>query len=109
MLVEQLEHGHDGGGERQRYAHEESGSVDGGVWVARAATENAQQRVETRQRRAFCCGMQRVLAGVTAAQGAGPVREFCWCVGLAGAGREDAVRLAGCEGSVSLAWRAGVG
>ena len=27
----------------------------------------------------------------------------------AGAGREDAVRLAGCEGSVSLAWRAGVG
>ena len=27
----------------------------------------------------------------------------------AGAGREDAVRLAECEGSVSLAWRAGVG
>ena len=32
MLVEQLEHGHDGGGERQRYAHEESGSVDGGMY-----------------------------------------------------------------------------
>ena len=54
------------------------------VWVARAA----QQRVETRQHRAFCCGMQRVLAGVTAAQGVGPVREFCWCVGL-----EQGVRM----------------
>ena len=71
--------------------------------------ENAQQRVETRQHRAFCCGMQRVLARATAAQGVGPVREFCWCVGLEQGGREDAVRLAGCEGSVSLAWRAGVG
>ena len=29
-----------------------------------------------------------------------------WCG--AGAGREDVVRLVGCEGSVSLAWRAGV-
>ena len=31
MMGRQLEHGHDGGGERQRYAHEESGSVDGGM------------------------------------------------------------------------------
>ena len=61
------------------------------VWVARAA----QQRVETRQHRAFCCGMQRVLAGVTAAQGVGPVREFCWCVGLEQGVRMRAVRLAG--------------
>ena len=27
----------------------------------------------------------------------------------AGAGREDAVRLTGCDGSMSLAWRAGEG
>ena len=66
------------------------------VWVARAATENAQQRVETRQHRAFCCGMQRVLAGVTAAQGVGPVRVFCWCVGLEQGVRMRCGWLAGC-------------
>ena len=30
-------------------------------------------------------------------------------LGVAGSGGDDAVRLAGCEGSVSLAWRTGEG
>ena len=30
-------------------------------------------------------------------------------LGVAGSGGDDAVRLAGCEGSVSLAWRTGAG
>ena len=41
--------------------------------------------------------------------GCGCSSEGVLLVRGAGAGREDAVRLAGCEGSVSLAWRAGVG
>ena len=107
MLVEQLEHGHDGGGERQRYAHEESGSVDGGMGGEsgdgeRATTRGDEAASGVLLRNAASFGRGHSSAGCGSSEGVLLVRG-------AGAGREDAVRLAGCEGSVSLAWRAGVG
>ena len=107
MLVEQLEHRHDGGGERQRYAHEESGSVDGGMGGEsgdgeRATTRGDEAASGVLLRNAASFGRGHSSAGCRSSEGVLLVRG-------AGAGREDAVRLAGCEGCVSLAWRAGVG
>ena len=103
MLVEQLEHGHDGGGERQRYAHEEPGSVGGGMGGESGATTSGDEAASgVLLRNAASFGRGHSSAGCGSSEGVLLVRG-------AGAGREDAVRLAGCEGSVSLAWRAGVG
>ena len=103
MLVEQLEHGHDGGGERQRYAHEEPGSVGGGMGGESGATTSGDEAASgVLLRNAASFGRGHSSAGCGSSEGVLLVRG-------AGAGREDAVRLAGCEGSVSLAGRAGVG
>ena len=105
MLVEQLEHGHDGGGERQRYAHEESGSVDGGMGgesgdgeraTTRTCRDEAASGVLLRNAASF--GRGHSSAGCGSSEGVLLVRG-------AGAGREDAVRLAGgvrgkCESDV---------
>ena len=98
-----LRHGHDGGGERQRYAHEEPGSVGGGMGGESGATTSGDEAASgVLLRNAASFGRGHSSAGCGSSEGVLLVRG-------AGAGREDAVRLAGGEGSVSLAWRAGVG
>ena len=108
MLVEQFEHGGDEGGEPQQRAREESGSSSG--------------RMDGEDERGTRAGMRghRGLAQRKLCMHAGPFErgesssgldfgEDISLLGAAGSGSGDAVRLMGCEGSVSLAWRTGEG
>ena len=108
MLVEQLEHGDDEDGEPQQRAREESGS--------------SSSRMDGEDERGTRAGMRRHrgLAQRKLCMHAGPFDrgesssgldfgEDISLLGAAGSGSGDAVRLMGCEGSVSLAWRTGEG
>ena len=116
MRVEQPEHAEDEDGEPWQRAREESGGSAGWAartrtaaagWVARTTRTYAQQAARLRCGK-FAC-MRAVLPGVRTAQACLGYGEDVWLLGVAGSGGDDAVRLAGCEGSVSLAWRTGEG
>ena len=108
MLVELLEHGDDEDGEAQQSAREESGSGSGRV-------DGEDERGERAGMRGDCRIAQRKLCvhagsfrsgGSSAGLDSG---EDVSLLGAAGSGGGDAVRLMGCEGSVSLAWKTGEG
>ena len=66
------------------------------------------QQAAGKAMRKVCVHAGSSSVGVRTAQAWVMGRMFRW-LGPAGSGGDDAVRLAGCEGSVSLAWRTGEG
>ena len=108
MLVEQLEHGDDEDGVPQQSVREESGSGSGRV----EGEEERGTRAGMRGDRGFAqrklcthaAGFRRGDSSASLDSG-----EDVSLLGAAGSGGGDAVRLMGCEGSVSLAWKTGEG
>ena len=76
-------------------------------WVARTTRAYAQQAAGLRWGKFACMHAGSSSRGQDSA-GLG-YGEDVSLLGVAGSGVDDAVRLAGCEGSVSLAWRTGEG
>ena len=108
MLVEQLEHGDDEDGVPQQSVREESGSgsgrVDGEDERGTRAGMRGDRGLAQRKLCTHAAGFRRGDSSASLDSG----EDVC-LLGAAGSGSGDAVRLTGCEGSVSLAWRTGEG
>ena len=115
MRVEQPEHAEDEDGEPWQRAREESGGSgrmggedeDGSGRMGGEDDEGVRAAGSGIAMRKVCMHAGSFSRGQDSA-GLG-YGEDASLLGVAGSGGDDAVRLAGCEGSVSLAWRTGEG
>ena len=108
MLVEQLEHGDDEDGVPQQSVREESGSGSGRVDGEDERGTRAGMRGDRGlAQRKLCMHAGRFRRGESSS--GSDFGEDISLLGAAGSGSGDAVRLMGCEGSVTLAWKTGEG
>ena len=115
MRVEQPEHAEDEDGEPWQRAREESGGSgrmggedeDGSGRMGGEDDEGVRAAGSKIAMRKVCMHAGSSSGGQDSA-GLGDGEDVS-LLGVAGSGGDDAVRLAGCEGSVSLAWRTGEG